>query len=104
MIMWPVAGVLVPRGREAGFLQLAPYLGSLLVTPLQVGAHVLGMPQRPCQHRINVGQMERIEGADDVRGARTLLVHVPDAFQADARPADTQPAVPVVSQWDGNGL
>src|SRR5690242_16226507 len=36
-------GVLLLGGRDAGFLQLAPDLGGLLITPFQVSAHVLGM-------------------------------------------------------------
>src|SRR5262249_30130600 len=93
------------RGRrEARFLQLAPYLSGLLIPPFQVIAHFLGMAQRPCQHGVDVGQGERVEGADDVRGACTLLIHVPDALQADARLADPQPAVAVVPKRDRDGF
>jgi hypothetical protein len=48
--------------------------------------------------------MERIEGLDDFRRACTLLNHVPDALQADARLADTQPAEAVVPKRDRDGF
>jgi hypothetical protein len=84
---WPMPecrGPAPAAGREVGLLQLAPYLGGLLITPLQVSVHVLGMPQRPRQHGVDVGELERIEGADDILAYQ--FIQMVSCFLAFARP------------------
>src|SRR5262249_45833976 len=80
------------------------HLRGLLVASLQVGGHVVWMLQRPRQDGVHVSRSERVKRLDDVRGAGALLIQQPDALEAHARLADTQPTVTVVAQRNGNSF
>src|SRR5437016_1086010 len=58
------------------------------------------MPQRPGQHRMDVGKVEGVKRFNNFSGVCALLMHVPDALETNARLSNTQSALAIVPQRD----
>src|SRR5207245_3536167 len=83
---------LFPRDPRALGFDLRPQGRGLLLPSLQIGPHFVAMPKVVGDDRVDIGQTQRIIGADHVFRGHAILVLLDDQVEADAALADTHGA------------
>src|SRR5262249_23574329 len=60
--------------------------------------------EAPGQHRVHVGELERVVALDDALGGRPVLEGVDDPLEQHTRAGDAQAALFILKQGDSDGL